>query len=180
MKLWNKFPNSCLNPSQRIKQTAFILVVSAVAVDFRGYIACCKWAKNSTALPFPIIYLFEAFFPEPSTSCLRPSVPSCSTVWVLRGSMGMVAALSGSFGIAAEAEGSNSREPLSLISDSMGTVESPAVPSSRPVLGSTAPEPDWRRKRSRQEQNQRKMKQPAHLHQDYFNTCSKKILTTVM
>lgn len=81
------------------------------------------------------VYLLEALFPEPSTSCLRPSVPSCTTVWARRGSAGMVAALSDSFCIATETEGSNSREPLSLISDSMGTVESPAAPSG-------APEPD--------------------------------------
>lgn len=60
--------------------------------------------------------------------------------------MGMVAALSGSAGVTTDTEGSSSREPLSLISDTTGTVESPAVPSNRPELGSTAPEPDWRRK----------------------------------
>lgn len=97
----------------------------------------------NAAVLFPVVYLFEAFFPEPSTSCLRPSMPSCSTVWALGGSTGMVAALSGSFGIITETEGSSSREPLSLISDTMGTVESPAVPSSRPEVDSIAPEPDW-------------------------------------
>lgn len=101
----------------------------------------------NAAVLFPVVYLFEAFFPEPSTSCLRPSMPSCSTVWALRGSAGMVAALSGSFGISTETEGSSSREPLSLISDTMGTVESPAVPSSRPEVGSIAPEPDWSKKK---------------------------------
>lgn len=75
-----------------------------------------------------VINLFEAFFPEPSTSCLRPSVPSSRTVWALSGSTGIVAALSGSFGVTTDTEGSSSREPLSLISDSMGTVESPAAP----------------------------------------------------
>lgn len=52
----------------------------------------------------------------------------------------MVAAFSGSFGVTTETEGSSSREALSLISDSMGTVESPAVPSCRPELGSAAPD----------------------------------------
>lgn len=68
-------------------------------------------------------HLLEDFFPEPSTSCLRPSVPSCSTVWA---PMGIVAALSASAGNAPETGGSRSRETLSFI-DSTGSVGSAAV-----------------------------------------------------
>ncbi|TNN36795.1 hypothetical protein EYF80_053040 [Liparis tanakae] len=64
----------------------------------------------------------------------------------------MVAALSGSLGVTAENGGSSSREPLSLISDSRATVESPAVSSSRAELGSTAPEPDWKRTKTEEEE----------------------------
>lgn len=116
----------------------------------------------NAAVLFPVVYLFEAFFPEPSTSCLRPSMPSCSTVWALRGSAGMVAALSGSFGVTTETEGSSSREPLSLISDTMGTVESPAVPSSRPEVGSIAPEPDWSRKNKKKNQDRNRTRKKKH------------------
>lgn len=94
------------------------------------------------------VYLLEALFPEPSTSSLRSSMPPCCTLWSLSGSTGMVAAFSGSLGIATETDGSSSREPLSLISDSMGTAESAAVVSRGRELGS--PAPDWRQNKSRE------------------------------
>lgn len=94
------------------------------------------------------MHLLDAFFPEPSRSCFRPNMPSCSTVWVRSGSTGIVADFSASLGIGSGAvessADSNSREPLSLISDWIGRVESATLPSSRLVLGPTAPEPDWR------------------------------------
>lgn len=110
--------------------------------------------KRAETAPRSFIYLFIAFLSGASMSCLRASTPSSSTVWALVGSSGRVAALSGLSGGITETEGSNSREPLSLISDSMGTVESPAVPSWRPELGSTAPEPDWWRKKNQEKQNE--------------------------
>jgi len=41
-----------------------------------------------------------------------------------------------------DVEGSSSSEPLSCISEINGTVESPAVPSTLPELGSITPKPD--------------------------------------
>ena len=80
----------------------------------------------------------EAFFPGPSRSCLRPSVPSCSRAGARGPSLGMVAARgSQAEGPAAEREGSSSMEPLSLRdSDSSSTVE-----SGTPELGSTSASP---------------------------------------
>lgn len=75
---------------------------------------------------------------------MRPSGPSCSTVWALLASTGMVAAFSGSPGNARETEGSSSREPLSFI-DWMGRVDSAAVASAASVPGWTAA--DWRRQK---------------------------------
>lgn len=104
------------------------------------------WATTAPWSFFAVLYLLEVFFPDPSTACLRLSVPSCSTACALWGSTGIVAARSGSVGVATDTEGSSSRDPLALISDPLGTVKSPAVSSGGPELGSTAPEPDWKRR----------------------------------
>lgn len=79
----------------------------------------------------------EDFFPEPSALCLRPSRPSCSTVWALSGSAGMVAALSASAGIAVETDGSSSRDWLSFM-DSMGSVDSAAASVPGPAAANWA------------------------------------------
>lgn len=86
----------------------------------RGQRLCCDW------LSVCVFDLLEDFFPEPSALCLRPSRPSCSTVWALSGSAGMVAALSASAGVTVETEGSSSSDWLSFM-DSMGSVDSAAA-----------------------------------------------------
>ena len=91
--------------------------------------------------------LFEAFFPAPSSSCLRPRTPSCSTAWLLGGSVGRVAAFSVSLGGGASpgAEGPVAPEMLSsgTAPDAGSAAESSTDPSNCPELGSTGTDADW-------------------------------------